>query len=53
LAPFIKKYLKTAVPSGELVQVKGKGASGWFQVAAAKTEKTAVANAPALGSSPL
>jgi len=38
LSPFIKKYLKTAVASGELVQTKGKGASGSFKLAAAKTE---------------
>jgi len=41
LSPFIKKYLKTAVASGELVQTKGKGASGSFKLAAAKTEKPA------------
>ena len=47
LSPFIKKYLKTAVASGELVQTKGKGASGSFRLAAAKTEKpAAVAAAP-------
>ena len=28
LSPFIKKYLKTAVASGELVQTKGKGYMG-------------------------
>jgi hypothetical protein len=39
LSPFIKKYLKTAVASGELVQTKSKGASGSLKVAAAKTEK--------------
>lgn len=33
LAPFIKKYLKSAVQSGELVQTKGKGASGSFKLA--------------------
>nr|CAD7256505.1 unnamed protein product [Timema shepardi] len=32
LAPFIKKYLKSAVTSGELVQTKGKGASGSFKL---------------------
>ena len=47
--PFIKKYLKTAVASGELVQTKGKGASGSFNLAAAKTEKPAVPAAPARG----
>jgi hypothetical protein len=49
LSPFIKKYLKTAVASGELVQTKGKGASGSFKLAAAKTEKVAVTTAPARG----
>lgn len=50
LSPFIKKYLKTAVASGELVQTKGKGASGSFRLAVAKPEKAAVAIAPARGS---
>ena len=49
LSPFIKKYLKTAVASGELVQTKGKGASGSFKLAAAKTEKAPVPTAPARG----
>jgi hypothetical protein len=49
LSPFIKKYLKAAVASGELVQTKGKGASGSFKLAAAKMEKTVVATAPARG----
>ena len=49
LSPFIKKYLKTAVASGELVQTKGKGASGSFKLAVAKTEKAAVPVAPARG----
>jgi hypothetical protein len=51
LSPFIKKYLKSAVASGELVQTKGKGASGSFRLAAAKPEKTAVTSAPVRGSS--
>lgn len=33
VAPFIKKYLKSAVVSGALVQTKGKGASGSFKLA--------------------
>ena len=49
LSPFIKKYLKSAVASGELVQTKGKGASGSFKLAAAKTEKAAVPIAPSRG----
>ncbi|XP_068084878.1 histone H1B-like [Anabrus simplex] len=44
LAPFIKEYLKSAVASGELVQTKGKGASGSFKLAsAAKPEKASAA----------
>ncbi|XP_054929441.1 histone H1-like [Dermacentor andersoni] len=34
LSPFIRKYLKSAVTSGALVQTKGKGASGSFKLAA-------------------
>jgi len=51
LSPFIKKYLKSAVASGELVQTKGKGASGSFKLAAAKTEKAAMPIAPTRGRS--
>ena len=36
LAPFIKKYLKSAVVAGALIQTKGKGASGSFKLSAAK-----------------
>lgn len=32
LAPFIRKYLKSAVASGTLTQPKGKGASGSFKL---------------------
>ncbi|XP_046821666.1 histone H1-like [Vespa crabro] len=32
VAPFIKRYLKTAVSSGFVVQTKGKGASGSFKL---------------------
>lgn len=47
LAPFIKKYLKAAVASGELVQTKGKGASGSFKLSSGiKPEKSAAASAP-------
>ncbi|XP_055697460.1 histone H1-II-like [Phlebotomus papatasi] len=45
LAPFIRRYLKSAVTSGALVQTKGKGASGSFKLAGAKGEK-AVAKKP-------
>lgn len=46
LAPFIKKFVKSAVVSGKLVQVKGKGASGSFKLAkAAEKPKKKVASA--------
>ncbi|PSN36766.1 hypothetical protein C0J52_26091 [Blattella germanica] len=48
-APFIKKYLKSAVASGELVQTKGKGASGSFKLASAAKPEKAAASAPAQG----
>lgn len=35
-APFIKRYLKTAVTSGAVVQTKGKGASGSFKLPTTK-----------------
>jgi hypothetical protein len=41
LSPFIKKYLKSAVTSGALVQTKGKGASGSFKLSGGKSEKRA------------
>lgn len=43
LSPFIKKYLKSAVASGALVQTKGKGASGSFKLSTSsgKSEKKA------------
>lgn len=37
-AKLIKKYLKAAVTSGELVQTKGKGASGSFRLPFAKAQ---------------
>ena len=45
LAPFIKRYLKSAVESGKLVQTKGTGAAGSFKIA--KVEKPTVAKKPA------
>ncbi|XP_065207697.1 histone H1B-like [Planococcus citri] len=33
LAPFIKKYLKSAVEKGTLIRTKGKGAAGSFKLA--------------------
>ena len=38
LAPFIKKYIRAAVASEALIQVKGKGASGSFKLPTGKTE---------------
>ncbi|XP_031839374.2 uncharacterized protein LOC116429949 [Nomia melanderi] len=40
LAPFIKRYLKSAVTSGAVVQTKGKGASGSFKLPVAKGSET-------------
>ncbi|XP_065349050.1 histone H1-III-like [Cloeon dipterum] len=42
LAPFIRKYLKSAVNKGDLVQTKGKGASGSFKLNPAVNEKAKV-----------
>ncbi|XP_054718195.1 LOW QUALITY PROTEIN: histone H1E-like [Uloborus diversus] len=47
LSPFIKKYLKNAVASGQLVQTKGKGASGSFRMTTATKEKTSKPKASA------
>lgn len=47
LAPFIKKYLKSAVTSGSLVQTKGKGASGSFKLSTAEkgeSKKTTISS---------
>lgn len=40
---FIRKYLKSAVVSGKLVQTKGKGASGSFKLAGSGDSKSAAA----------
>ncbi|XP_076635400.1 uncharacterized protein LOC143348716 [Colletes latitarsis] len=40
LAPFIKRYLKSAVTSGAVVQTKGKGASGSFKLPMTKGTET-------------
>lgn len=40
---FIRKYLKSAVASGALVQTKGKGASGSFKLAGSGESKSAAA----------
>lgn len=41
LAPFIKKYLKSAVAKGQLLQTKGKGASGSFKLPTASKKEAA------------
>lgn len=48
LAPFIKKYLKGAVTNGQLIQTKGKGASGSFKIAATVKSKSTSSRAPKL-----
>lgn len=37
VAPFIKKYLKSSVIAGNLIQTKGKGASGSFKLSVSTT----------------
>lgn len=44
LAPFIKKFLKTSVVSGTLVQTKGKGASGSFKLANSVVSKSSASS---------
>lgn len=46
-APFIKKYIKSSVVSGALVQTKGKGASGSFKLASTAVTKKSVSGAAA------
>jgi histone H1/5 len=43
LAPFIKKFLKSAVTKGQLLQTKGKGASESFKLVVKIAKKAAVA----------
>ncbi|XP_034943186.1 histone H1-like [Chelonus insularis] len=52
-APFIKKYLKAAVESGNLVQTKGKGAAGSFKLSVRKSEVSKVKKKPTSKSAPL
>ncbi|XP_078048203.1 uncharacterized protein LOC144475799 [Augochlora pura] len=40
ITPFIKRYLKSAVTSGIVVQTKGKGASGSFKLPIAKAAES-------------
>ena len=51
MSPYIKRYIKRAVSSGELLQTRGKGASGSFRLAPAKTGKAPVPTAPARATS--
>lgn len=46
LAPFIRKYLKSAVESGALIQTKGKGASGSFKLENSGKKPAAKAGRP-------
>lgn len=39
MSPFIKKFLKSAVIDGKLVQSKGKGANGSFKLPSARASK--------------
>lgn len=57
LAPFIRKYLKSAVSAGTLTQPKGKGASGSFKLSVKGESKSAttgkkVAKKPAAAAKP-
>ncbi|KOX74411.1 Histone H1.1 [Melipona quadrifasciata] len=40
LALFVKRYLKTAISSGTIVQVKGKGATGSFKLSTIKKSES-------------
>ncbi|KAM7297790.1 histone H1-III-like [Ixodes scapularis] len=55
LSPFIRKYLKSAVAAGALVQTKGKGATGSFKLSAKSDKPSPAARKPKkeAGSSPL
>ncbi|CAN7988696.1 unnamed protein product, partial [Ixodes hexagonus] len=46
LSPFIRKYLKSAVAAGALVQTKGKGASGSFKLSAKSDKPSPAARKP-------
>lgn len=41
LSPFVKKYLKSAVQKRELIQTRGKGASGSFKLPVVKKSAAA------------
>ncbi|SBO33237.1 linker histone H1 and H5 family protein [Anaplasma phagocytophilum] len=46
LSPFIRKYLKSAVAAGALVQTKGKGATGSFKLSAKSDKPSPAARKP-------
>ncbi|KAG0434480.1 hypothetical protein HPB47_019078 [Ixodes persulcatus] len=46
LSPFIRKYLKSAVAAGALVQAKGKGATGSFKLSAKSDKPSPAARKP-------
>lgn len=50
VAPFIKKYVKSAVASGKLIQTKGKGASGSFKLPVAAKGKGGESKKPSVKS---
>ncbi|XP_071054138.1 histone H1-like [Onthophagus taurus] len=52
MAPFIKKFLKTAIAAGAIVQTKGKGASGSFKLASASAKKSGRAKTSSLKKKP-
>lgn len=52
LAPFIKKYIKGAVVKGDLIQTKGKGASGSFKLSSKKAPAKKVAAKPMISKKP-
>lgn len=47
MATFIKKYLRTAVTGGQLIQTTGKGATGSFKLAPAKSTAVVKKKKPA------
>ncbi|KAM7281575.1 histone H1-III-like [Ixodes scapularis] len=46
LSPFIRKYLKSAVSAGALVQTKGKGVTGSFKLSAKSNKPSPAARKP-------
>lgn len=52
LAPFIRKYLKSAVAAGTLTQPKGKGASGSFKLSVKGETKAATAGVKKVAKKP-